>query len=100
MDFSTLSDSQLKDLFMGLRQSVTDGVYNAEEDTAYFTLLEYIVATKGQSIADDWNLEADLASKRVESPVGSTSSKASSNNGNSFPWWLLGAAAVVFMWRK
>ena len=100
MDFSTLSDSQLKDLFMGLRQSVTDGIYSAEEDTAYFTLLEYVVATKGQAIVDDWNLEADLASKRVESPVGSASSKPPSTNGKTFPWWLIAFPVALYLWRK
>lgn len=100
MDFSTLSKSQIKDMFIGLRQAVTDGDYNEEENTAYFILLEYVVTTYGQTTADDWNLEADLAGKRVESPVGSPSSKASNSEGKAFPWWLLGATAVLFMWRK
>ena len=100
MDFSTLSKSQIKDLFIGLRQSVTDGEYNEEENTAYFTLLEYVVTMYGQSTADDWNLEADLAGKRVESPVGSSSSKASNSEGKAFPWWAVIAAAVLLMWRK
>ena len=102
MDFDTMSEAQIKDLFIGLRQSVMDDDYNDEENAAYFTLLEYVVSKYGQEAANDWNLEADLSSKRVESPVGSSpSSKEPSSNGQMFSWPLvIAAAAILFMWRK
>ena len=97
MDYSTLSNQHLYNLFLELRKDILDGEYNEELLTAYYSLLEYVVATKGQDVADTWTKDADLASKHEQA---SPDYRPPADNGNSFPWWLVGAAAVLFMWRK
>ena len=104
MDWSTYSQSQVKNIFVPLRREILecqadDACYIAEPaETKYFSLIEYITVKYGNETLANWSKEADEGSKAEEEREALPS--PSTSNGKPFPWWLVAAAAVLFMWRK
>ena len=89
MDFSEKSESEIKDLYIKLRQLVTDGEYDANSNQAYFELLEYASTEYGQEKIDRWNIEAATT---APAPVG--------NKKQKIPWLVIGTVAGILFWSR
>ena len=92
MDWSTYSQSQVKNIFVPLRREIlecqADGAcYIAEPaETKYFSLIEYITANYGNETLENWSKEAD---------EGGPDTLAEPSTGTKAPLWSVAVMAFL-----